>query len=104
MIGKLEETILLAALRAGPNAVPSKIYEWIVNATPPGEKDPAFGAVYTTIGRMAAKEMLSEGKTVDERGRGRRTFTVTAAGQSALSRAMHTTDMLRGGLFAGAIA
>jgi hypothetical protein len=104
MIGKLEETILLAALRAGANAVPSRIYDWVVSTTPPGEKAPAFGAVYTTIGRMADKKMLSEGKMVDEHGRDRRTFTVAAAGQSALDLSLRRSDSLRGGRFVGALA
>jgi PadR family transcriptional regulator PadR len=102
MLGKLEEVIVMATLRTGGNAVPSAIYEKIVASTSPGSKEPAFGAVYTTLTRMAAKRLLTAGTTTDEKGRERKTFTVTAAGQRALQESLHPINALGGhGLVGG---
>lgn len=103
MIGKLEETILLAVLRAGPNAVPSAVHDVMVDARAPSAPEPAFGAVYTTLNRMAAKKMLTVGSTVDSKGRERRTFTITASGRAALDESLHTIRVL-GSTLGGAFA
>ncbi len=103
MIGKMEEVVLLATIRAGEKAVPSVIYEQIIASTPPGEKEPAFGAVYTTITRMAGKGMLSQTKTTDERGRERKCFTVTAAGSRSLQAGLSQTASLGGYSLQGAL-
>lgn len=100
VIGKLEEIVLLATVRAGANSVPSAIYEHIIATTAKGEKEPAFGAVYTTLNRMAAKKMLIVGSLLDEQGRSRRTFTVSATGQRALQAGLSQTAALGGFAFA----
>lgn len=104
MIGKLEEVVLLATIRSGANAVPSAIYEQIVSSTPDGEKEPAFGAVYTTITRMAVKGMLVQTSTIDERGRTRKCFTVTADGSRSLQAALSQSAALGGYSLQGALA
>jgi hypothetical protein len=104
MIGKLEEVVLLAAIRAGAGSLPSGIYEHIVATVPEGEKEPAFGAVYTTIMRMAAKGMLSEGAKTDDKGRPRKSFTVTADGTRALQAGLSQTAALGGYQLKGALA
>ena len=101
MIGKFEEIVLLATLKAGANAVPSTIYEHIVATTPDGQRAPAFGAVYTTLNRMAEKKMLILGAMVDEKGRDRRTFTVSASGKSELRAGVQQTFSLGGLAWAG---
>lgn len=103
MLGKLEEVIILATMRTGGNAVPSAIYEKIIESTPPGGKEQAFGAVYTTLNRMAAKGLLVLGGLVDERGRERRTFTVSATGRQAVQAAHHQLQALGGLQIAGAL-
>ncbi|WP_294292062.1 helix-turn-helix transcriptional regulator [uncultured Sphingomonas sp.] len=104
MIGKMEEVVLLATIRAGAGSLPSAIYEQIVATVPAGEKEPAFGAIYTTIMRMAAKGMLSEGSKTDERGRPRKSFTVTADGTRALQAGLSQTAALGGFTLRGALA
>ena len=94
MIGKLEELTLLACLRAGDAAVPSAIYERLSEAL--SGKAPGFGAVYTTLDRMAAKGLLNEGKATDAQKRSRRTFTISGAGQAALAESLTPTRALGG--------
>jgi len=91
MLGKLEEEVLLATLQAGQNSLPSEIYIRF-GAAASGRKALAFGAVYTTLTRMVAKGLLTEDSRVDDSGRQRRTFTVNAAGRSALHNSI---DRLR---------
>lgn len=83
MIGKLEELTLMACVRAGDEAVPSAIYERVLQ----GQESAAFGAVYTTLTRLAKKGMLAEGVRL-EAGRERRVFTITGAGRKALAEAV----------------
>lgn len=104
MLGKLEETILLATLRAGEKAVPSSIHGVMVESVQPGEREPAFGAVYTTLARMSDKGLLSTGTMTDEKGRARKTFTVTAQGRRALDASLQMTKRLGGFVLAGAVA
>jgi len=101
MLGKLEEEVLLAALQAGEGSLPSEIYARIVQAAG-ARKLPAFGAVYTTLGRMTAKGLLNEKKKQDAAGRGRRAFTVSASGRQALNDAMSRIQALGGFSLAGA--
>lgn len=90
MIGKLEELTLLACLRAGREAVPSEIYARVIE----GQKGAAFGAVYTTLSRLAAKRFLKETAIKDEAGRARRAFTINAAGRQALQEALDATQVI----------
>lgn len=100
MLGKLEEEVLLAALQAGPASLPSEIYARI-EAAVGDRKPPAFGAVYTTLGRMTTKKLLSESAKTDNGGRARRAFTVSAVGRSALTDAMNRVRSLGGFALAG---
>ena len=95
VIGKLEELTLLATIRAGEAALPSAIYDRMVEAVSGGQLA-GFGAVYTTLDRMAKKGLLKEGKTQDEQGRSRRTFTITGAGDAALRGNLAPTCLLGG--------
>lgn len=101
MIGKLEELVLLATIKAGPGSMPSTIYEQIVATTPAGQRIPAFGAVYTTLNRMADKKMLVLGASRDDRNRERRTFTVSATGMRALQAGVDHVVALGGFALAG---
>lgn len=104
MLGKLEEWVLLASLQAGEDALPSEIYSRMEEAKG-GGKPPAFGAVYTTLGRMASKGLLSEASKTDSAGKKRRIFSVTGAGRRALIDSMDRIHSLGGfGLVGGAYA
>lgn len=86
MIGKLEEIVLLAVLRAGPDAMPSDIYEHICDTAP--TRPPGFGAVYTTLNRMAAKQLVKLVAITDGNGRSRKAFSISMIGQDALRDAV----------------
>jgi DNA-binding PadR family transcriptional regulator len=102
MLGKLEEEVLLAALQAGQDALPSEIYSCIEVAAA-SRKTPAFGAVYTTLGRMTAKGLLNEKSKIDASNRTRRAFTVSALGRRALSESMNRIQALGGFALAGGL-
>jgi DNA-binding PadR family transcriptional regulator len=101
MLGKLEEEVLLAALLAGKEALPSEIYARLEGVGEGLRKLPAFGAVYTTLGRMAAKKLLIETAKPDAASRQRRAFTVSALGQRALRESMNRLQQLGGFALAG---
>jgi predicted transcriptional regulator len=92
VIGKLEEFILMASLRAGPEALPSQIYLRVCE----GQPKAAFGAVYTTLTRLEKKKLLAETSRVDDAGKKRRAFTITGTGRSALQEALQATASIGG--------
>jgi DNA-binding PadR family transcriptional regulator len=96
VIGKLEELTLMAALRAGSEALPSEIYQRVQG----GQKSAAFGAVYTTLTRLTVKGFLKETVRRDDAGRERRAFTISAGGRAALAEALQATAKI-GGLSLG---
>ena len=101
MIGKLEELTLLAALQAGENAVASRIYEHLAAAAGP-DGVASFGAIYTTLTRMAAKGWLTQSRFPDAAGKNRLAFTVSSGGRSELRHSLGTARRLGGFAIAGA--
>lgn len=99
MIGKLEEIVLLACLRAGQDALPSVVFEIVHNAAP--KPLASFASVYTTMGRLAKKGLLRESEISDAQGRSRRSFSVTGSGQQALRDALNATRDLGGFVWTG---
>lgn len=101
MIGKLEELTLLSTLRAGENAMASRIYDELVTCV--GKDEIAsFGAVYTTLTRMAGKGFLIQTRFKDNNGKNRFAFTVSPSGRSALNQSMSSIHRLGGFAIAGA--
>lgn len=100
MIGKLEELTLLAALGAGEGSVPSKIYEHLTSGLGDG-KAASFGAVYTTLTRMAAKGLLIQTRFTDDNGKSRFAFTVSPDGRSELNHSMASIQRMGGFALAG---
>ena len=92
MIGKFEELTLMACLRVGQNGVPSDIYSRLLE----GQHEVAFGAIYTTLNRLADKRLLDRGTLIDDAGRRRKTFTINGAGRAALSEAVNATAKIGG--------
>ena len=92
MIGKFEELVLLACIRTGAEALPSGVFEVMTK----GASGVSFASLYTTLGRLEKKGFLRETTVVDAQGRNRRAFSVTGAGQSALSEALAATRELGG--------
>lgn len=103
MLGKLEELTLLAALRAGDNALPSQIYECLVDSAESGDRTAAFGAVYTTLSRMARKKLVSEQQVFDQQGRSRKGYSVTGVGRRAIVNSISRLRELGGFALTGAM-
>ncbi|WP_164517660.1 helix-turn-helix transcriptional regulator [Rhizobium sp. CIAT894] len=87
MIGKFEELVLLALIKAGPASQAAKVYEVFQKTQ---SKMPKFAAMYTALDRMVTKRLVSE--QLDESGsKPRRLFTITGAGRLALDEAVNAT-------------
>lgn len=97
-LGEFEQVVLLAILRLGDEAYGVSIREEIASRT---DRDPAPGALYTTLDRLEAKQLVTSrfGDPTPERGgRSKRFFTVTAAGIKAVARAQRSYQRLLEGI------
>jgi DNA-binding PadR family transcriptional regulator len=91
MIGKFEELTLLALIKTGPDAHAAKVYaamEEKLGAVP------KFGALYTTLDRMAKKKLVKERQSGASDGKPKRLFTISAEGRRALDEAVNATRLL----------
>lgn len=100
MIGKTEEIVLLAAIKAGLGCTAADIYKQIAEAY--SGRPPAFGAVFTTLQRMEKKGWVSVEVRDDDKGKERKHFQVQMEGRSALLEGIEVTQSLGG--FRGALA
>lgn len=98
-LGEFEQLVLLAILRLqGEGAYGVTIRSEIAQNT---ERDPAPGAVYTTLDRLENKGFVKseEGESTPQRGgRSKRYYHVSAEGLRALKRAMNEYKVLARGL------
>jgi DNA-binding PadR family transcriptional regulator len=97
-LGEFEQVVLLAILRLGETAYGVSIREEIAART---DRDPAPGALYTTLDRLETKGLLSSryaDPTPERGGRSKRYFTVTASGVKAVARAQRSYQRLLEGL------
>jgi DNA-binding PadR family transcriptional regulator len=97
-LGEFEQVVLLAILRRGDDAYGVTIRREITECT---EREPAPGALYTTLDRLEEKSLVSSryGDPTPERGgRAKRYFTVTACGVQAVGRAQRAFQRLMKGL------
>jgi len=97
-LGEFEQVVLLAILRLGDDAYGVTIRREIAECT---EREPAPGALYTTLDRLEEKGLVSSkyGDPTPERGgRAKRYFTVTARGVRAVARAQRAYQRLLRGL------
>lgn len=97
-LGEFEQVVLLAILRLGDEAYGVTIREEIAKCT---EREPAPGALYTTLDRLEEKGLVTStyGDPTPERGgRAKRYFTVTARGVQAVARAQRAFQRLMKGL------
>ena len=97
-LGEFEQVVLLAILRLGDDAYGVTIRREIAKCT---GREPAPGALYTTLDRLGEKELVSSayGDPTPERGgRAKRYFTVTASGVRAVARAQRAYQRLLKGL------
>ncbi len=97
-LGEFEQVVLLAVLRLADGAYGVAIRREIAACT---DRDPAPGALYTTLDRLEDKGMVTSkyGDPTPERGgRAKRYFTVTARGVRAVARAQRAYQRLLHGL------
>src|SRR5262245_33933374 len=96
-IGELEQLVLLAILQCGDEAYTVSIRRLLAERS---QRRLARGALYTSLERLEAKELVTSrlGEPLAVRGgRARRYFTVTAAGLDALRDArLAVTNLSRG--------
>jgi DNA-binding PadR family transcriptional regulator len=97
-LGEFEQIVLLAILRVGENAYGVTVRAEIAACT---DREPAPGALYTTLDRLEAKGLVTSrlGDPTPQRGgRAKRYFTVTSAGVAAVTRAQRAYQRLLKGL------
>ena len=97
-LGEFEQVVLLAILRLGDQAYGVTIRREIAECT---EREPAPGALYTTLDRLEEKGLVASkyGDPTPERGgRAKRYFTVTTRGVHAVARAQRAYQRLLKGL------
>jgi PadR family transcriptional regulator, regulatory protein PadR len=89
-LGEFEQVVLLAILRLGENAYGVSISAEITACT---GREPAPGALYTTLDRLEDKGLVSSrlGDPTPQRGgRAKRYFAVNAKGRAAITRAQRS--------------
>jgi len=97
-LGEFEQGVLLAILRLSDDAYGVTIRREIQTCT---EREPAPGALYTTLDRLEEKGLVTSkygDPTPARGGRARRYFTVTARGVRAVARAQRDFQRLLKGL------
>jgi DNA-binding PadR family transcriptional regulator len=97
-LGEFEQITLLAILRLEENAYGVTIREEIASCT---GREPAPGALYTTLDRMEGKGMVRSwfGDSTPQRGgRAKRYFAVTETGRTSLIDAQRAYQSLLKGL------
>jgi PadR family transcriptional regulator PadR len=86
-LGEFEQIVLLAVLRLSEKACGASIRKEIAMCT---DREPAPGALYTTLERLEEKAMLRSWlgeATPQQGGRAKRYFALTENGRSALQNA-----------------
>ena len=97
-LGEFEQVVLLAILRLDHDAYGVTIRNEITTCT---GREPASGALYTTLDRLEDKGLVRSkmGDPTPERGgRSKRYFTVTATGLRAVTHAQRSYRRLLEGL------
>jgi PadR family transcriptional regulator PadR len=99
MLPKLEEMILLALLKQGPDTTAGTVQAMLAEAT---GREQAFGAIFTTLDRLSEKKFVKWKKGLpDERrgGRAPRLYTITGTGRTELGASLRATQLLADGTF-----
>lgn len=97
-LGEFEQIVLLAIMRVGADAYGVTIHSEIKSKT---GRNPAPGALYTTLDRLEEKGLLTSrlGEPTPQRGgRPKRYFQINAAGIEAVARAQRSYQNLMEGL------
>jgi PadR family transcriptional regulator, regulatory protein PadR len=97
-LGGLEQLILLAILRLGPDAYGVTIQREFASVA---RRQISLGAIYTTLDRLESKGYVSStigGATQERGGRAKRYFVLEAEGIKALQASLETLRALSKGL------
>ncbi len=97
-LGSFEALVLLSVLRLGDDAYGVGIQREIAART---GREPAFGALYTTLDRLAGKGFIRArvgAPTAVRGGRRKKLYRLEAAGETALSEAWDTWKRMTEGL------
>lgn len=97
-LGEFEQVVLLAILRAGDEAYGVTISREIARCT---GRDPAPGALYTTLDRLEGKGLVTSrygDPTATRGGRAKRYFAVSEEGVRAVAQAQRGFQRLLKGL------
>jgi len=98
---KLEEMILLAVLKHGPDATAGTVQSALSDAT---GREQAFGAVFTTLDRLSDKKFVKWKKGMPDArrgGRAPRLYSITGSGQASLISSLQATQALAHGVNLG---
>lgn len=97
-LGSLEQIVLLAVMRLGPNAYGVTVRQEIESRT---GRDVSMGAVYATLKRLRSKGYLSSstGDATPERGgRAKEFFRIEAPGKEALVNTQEAVKAMTSGM------
>ncbi|HWQ56949.1 MAG TPA: PadR family transcriptional regulator [Bryobacteraceae bacterium] len=103
-LGELEHFVLLAILRLGNNAYGVAIRVELRETT---QREPSPGSLYTTLGRLEERGLVSSwlGDPTPQRGgRAKRFYAVTPKGLEAVARVQRSLTRLLNGLDIAGIA
>jgi DNA-binding PadR family transcriptional regulator len=98
LLGEFEQVVLLAILRLNDDAYGVTIRREITKCT---GREPAPGALYTTLDRLEDKGLVRSrmgDPTAERGGRAKRYFTVSASGLKAVTQAQRSFQRLLKGL------
>ncbi len=91
---KLQEMVLLAVLRHGPDATAGDVQAALSDVL---GKEQAFGSIFTTLDRLTQQKLVrwQRGQPDNRRGgRAPRLYTITARGESNLQASLQATRSL----------
>lgn len=101
MLGELEQVVMLALLRVGPEAYGVPVRDEIERCT---GRDLTLGTVYKTLTRLEEKGFVGSwtGEPTPQRGgRRKKYYKATGAGRVAVRRSLEGLRMLTAGLDVG---
>ena len=94
MLHKLEEMVLLALWKQGPDTTAGTIQALLSEAV---GREQAFGAIFTTLDRLSEKKFVKWNKGLPDArrgGRAPRLYTITGTGRTALDSSLRATQLL----------
>lgn len=100
-LGELEQIVLLAVLQIGDDAYGVPVQQRIAERA---RRQLTLGTIYKSLARLEAKGFVASrvGEPTAERGgRGKRFYSVTAAGRRALRQSLATLRRMSAGLDIG---